>query len=102
MKTKYEIEKVLVLSTGHITEKDAGTLDKIIDEVQPGPIVYGFPYGYYIYVGSEVKEKIKDAKKAGLSKYFCNLFAIAHSLNCQYIKLDADGPAMDNLPLFNW
>ena len=99
--TEYEIEKVLVLSTGHITLEDSHRLDL---EDRANVIVYAYEYGWYIWVGSNetFTDQLLGARAEGFSAAFCNLLTLAHSRGCCYLKLDCDGPLREDLPHFDW
>lgn len=102
MSAKYEIEKVLVLSTAHITKTDNTILLRNKRSRNPDKLtVYHYEYGYSIYVG-DVTDRIREASENGLSKEFQALLKLAHSLKCKYLDLDCDGLVMDNLPQFSW
>lgn len=102
MSKKYEFEKVLVLSTGHMLKSDSELLDK---EDRPSLVAYPYDYGHYIWVGIDddsFENNFEGAIADGFSEAFLNLLRLAHRMNCPYLKLDCDGPIMDDLPKFDW
>jgi len=98
---EYEIEKVLVLSTGHVTLEDSHRLDL---KDRANVIVHDYEHGWYIWVGSDepFSDQLLRARAEGYSAAFCNLMTLAHSLGCSYLKLDCDGPLREDLPKFDW
>lgn len=87
----YEIEKTLVLSTGHIKKSDA---DKLTKEGQL--TVWQSQFGFILYTGYD-----KTAYQH-YSIHLRYLIKLARSLGCSYLKLDADGELNDNLECFDW
>ena len=97
-KQKYEIERTLVLSTGHITSQDDEMLTK--GEL-PSPSVDPFSFGYRIYIGTET-DPYQECAASGLSAALAALMVLAREQRCTWLKLDADGPLRDDLPKFDW
>jgi hypothetical protein len=97
-KTPHEVERVLVLSTGHITHNDSKLLDK---KVIPCTC---YDFGYLLYVGDKVThaECREDWVGSGISVALYHLFFVAREQHCTWLKLDADGPLRDDLPRFEW
>ena len=96
----WEMEKVWVVSTGHITNND----DIILSRAAP----HGwdkYPYGYMIPLCTEhgeVMEQDLDFVKLGFSAAFLYLLKHARKLKADMIKLDSDGPTYKTLIQFNW
>ena len=101
-------DKVLDISTTHITKKD----EKLLRKDGKGKaiatlVVYPYLYGYLVYVEdiSGTKNLLKEAQridKEGYSTEIINIFNWARSLKCSYIKLDGDGIEYEDLPTFDW
>ena len=89
------IEKTLVISTGHITEKDIYILDHK-NEYSSTVIQHPNGYGTIIHIHSDIKIS------SNFSKEFKNIIKIALNLNCQWINFDCDGEIYEELPLFEW
>lgn len=70
-----EINRYLVLSTGHITQADAQQLEADAHAKDE--------YGYWLYID----EGFKD-----LSESFQKCAALTKKCRCQYLRLDCDGP----------
>lgn len=105
MKQKYEIQKVLVLSTGHIPMKDMEALYEDADKVIgiPTLIVDPFRYGFYIYVNLDENEpKVEDEANWPYSEALKKLIKLARSLDCNYLKFDQDGEIYEDLEEFDW
>lgn len=100
-----EIQKMLIVSTAHISKDDNEILGTFGEP--DGPmclIVDPYPYGYIVWIGTysgdeEYPGQIKDE---GLSDEFISLMELAEQLGCEYLKLDRDGPIYDDLPTFEW
>ena len=89
-----EIEKTLVASTVHIEQDDIDTLN--IDEAWR---LNPYEYGIIIYIGDEESINVFSSDYSeGLN--LLTLFAV--SLNCQYLKLDPDGPIYEEFPQYDW
>lgn len=93
----YEIERTLVLSTGHITIHDNNLLKHNSD-------VMADEFSYTIRLGDPLDfwYTLLEFSNKGYSAALCNLLKLAGKLKCQYLKLDADGPLRDDLPQFKW
>ncbi len=95
--TKFEIQKILVISTAHITLKDNKHLE--YDAIFPDKaklIVDKFNYGYYICVSNN------PIKNEFYSDAVWNLIQLAKDQGCQYLKLDRDGQIYNELEKFDW
>ena len=110
-----EIEKNLVVSTGHITKEDDKLLTKENDLLERAEklsmktvvelVVHPQPYdyGYYICTVEKLSERdVTAMKKFGYSDALINLLKISHDNNCSFLKLDRDGKVYDELPTFKW
>ena len=86
---KFEICKMLTISTCHITEKTSFLLDKNADNVPP--VYKKGNYGWFVYVGDIDYEIPEDLKKC------CEL---AINNGCDWLCLDCDGPVVDVLETF--
>lgn len=98
-----EIQKIMVMSTAHITERDNETLS-----------IRSFPFevevlasecGYMIYVGSDpalLENHIVDFINADLSDSFIKLALFAQANLCAWLHLDRDGPVILGFQEFDW
>lgn len=101
---EYEIQRYLVVSTGHISKMDSKGLDWewSDDNIDLNHlhklIVYKFEYGWILWI--DTKLIFSDYK--GYSPAFKHLIKLAKKNKCQYLKIDRDGPEYDGLTLFDW
>lgn len=91
-----EINKMLTLSTCHITEETANRLSKDPDDNNLGLCVYPKAgYGYYIAVTDDItEENLPDDLK--------RVIRFAAFMDCQTLCLDCDGSVCDFLPTYDW
>lgn len=100
-----EIQKMLVVSTAHISKDDNFILSTFGDAGGPTCLVVDqYPYGYIVWVGSYSSDEDYPVQivNEGMSKEFIALMELAEQLDCEYLKVDADGPIYDDLPTFEW
>lgn len=108
MDTEYEIQHMLVLSTGHIREKDKIILEMIAEseEYPDAFIVFDQDYGFLISICQESLEdaeaELRMREEYQLSDEFIHLLHLAISLDCNFLMLDRDGIEYPNLPVFDW
>lgn len=86
--TTYEIQKTLCVSTGHITEEEAGKLTRMGLEIEQSQ------YCYVLYC------EMPDGNEYSLE--IQNLMSLARDLDCSWLKLDRDGPVLKDFPVFEW
>ncbi len=87
----YEIQRILVLSTGHITSNE---MDALHQGPVEGPLKWRDPYGVGLVV-----------LKTGWVDFGPNVAAclkLARSLGCEKLNFDMDGPTVADLPTFDW
>lgn len=110
---KLEIEKMLVLSTNHIPEKDINNL--VNEEKQDYPYSrFSTGYGVMIALVSDMElperdnsiDFIKGGKNPAwckcFSKEFIEILRIAKEKGCMWINFDRDGTEIEGLPTFDW
>lgn len=101
-----EIERNLVVSTGHITKEDDKLLRNAVEDPSQCLLtLYGHEYGYYIHVGDDeqiVKGTVNQSLKEGYSEDFTNLLLCAFKLKAHFLKLDSDGTIYEDLPIHEW
>jgi hypothetical protein len=89
------IEKMLVLSTAHITEKTKDWLEQLPEAF----IVYPKEeYGFFI----PLWEGILKEKKGEIPNELHNIMVYAKKKDCDWIMLDRDAFIIDDLPLYEW
>lgn len=84
----YEIDKVLVLSTGHLTQETMMWVDSAWYANENGAFLYVSPNAD-LFLKDE-PEDLKAPKE------------LARRLDCRWIKFDRDGPQLDDLPFYEW
>lgn len=89
-----EINKMLTVSTGHISKETAELLDK--DNIY-GLVVYQKDeYGWFIFLSEE------DDYYAGIPDELLKLIKFAKDLGCSWLCLDRDGDVLEYLEVFDW
>jgi hypothetical protein len=88
-----EIERMLVLSTRHLTEHTCNT----ILPVWTGPAWEKTEYGWFVYANIEdiSAEPPEDLRQ-------CIRYAQNPGVSCDWIMFDRDGPTVDELPTYDW
>ena len=90
------IEKMLDISTAHVTEHDTELLNN--DDT---PIVaYKYEFGHFVCINDELT--IKELLDYGYTQEFCTIVGIALENECSLIKLDGDGIIYQDLKTFEW
>ena len=99
---KLEIEKNLVVSTGHISKDDNDRLETdSSSNLTPDLVIYKYQYGFFIFISDELEESI-DRLRSNYTEALCNLLTLAKANGCRYLKLDRDGQTFPELPVFDW
>lgn len=88
-----EIERCLVLSTAHLSEKDVNRLDTLWNDGFP---VMKFREGFNV-VASWDNQYYK-----GFSPSFKKLLDLARSNNCKWLLFDRDGDAIEGYKVYEW
>jgi hypothetical protein len=93
---KFEIHKTLILSTGHVTRETAKLLE---GGNVSGHMADWSTYGWVIWAkadnhGGPQHHAIPDDLQHTLD--------FARALDCEYLRLDSDGPRIDFLPYWEW
>lgn len=92
------IDKILTLSTAHITEEDAKYLGKE-ESFSVGD--FGFGFFMFTYIGRDIDELSEWCPKQ-YSIAFKNILKHARKKNCRYICLDCDADVIEDLQVFDW
>lgn len=91
---KLEIEKALVLSTGHVSKATAQLLPNGI----PNVIAYSKgPYGWLIYTDPDMNQD-----SSGVPAELVRLLEVAQEHDCVWLMLDRDGTVEESLSTFDW
>ena len=94
-----EIDRVLTVSTCHMSQQDSHVLRNHINEICP-LVSYKYEEGDFIIL-NDIEEKLPEIKKH-FSSSFVGLILLAQKHDCQILRLDRDGPVYDDLPTFVW
>ena len=90
-KQKFEIERILSVSTSYIRSK------KLIDRLSYEDAPYDNDYGCILHVN---KEDTFDWKE--LSEELAQLSKLCRKNHCCWLLLDRDGPKIDGIKTYNW
>ena len=90
---KIEIEKTLVIGTGHIREEDNRWLASL-DKDQVDLVLDKFEYGWRIKITDEIDLRIP--------KPIQDCIGFGRSHNCDWIAIDRDGLQYEGLEVFDW
>lgn len=96
---EHEFAKELVLSTGHLTDKELDLLDSY-----PVTHVTGLDYGYLVWIPEVVcfdEQSYPYNLAPRLLPNLLNIILYANSLDCQWVRLDTDGPKVAKLKYFS-
>lgn len=91
-----EIQKMITLSTAHITEQTAKLLDKEPEENNMAISVYKkSEYGWFLPIESISYDTVpfQDLKK---------VIEFAKDHGCSWLCLDCDGPMLEYLDTYKW
>ncbi len=93
-----EIEKILVVSTGHITWKDNERLQTMAED-SDYPVL---STDYYYLINLLYFEE--EENNEGWSEDFVSLIIFSRQFRDKftYLKLDRDGPVLDEFAVFDW
>ncbi len=97
---KYEIERVLVLSTGHMTYADSLRLAGV-PYYPYWLVVHDLEYGWDVHVVKGV-EQLAELQQYNWSPAFVGCMLKAAELGCDWLKFDQDGPVYESLPQHEW
>jgi hypothetical protein len=118
---KLNLYKVLDISTKHITHPDALKLrtdawenrdtnepDPFVNVRVPGPIVYGYKHGYFVYCFDDPDnpEILTDTIDRLLGRCYgedlINIVKFAARQGCKFVNVDQDGPVYEEFPQHDW
>ena len=99
---KLEIEKILVLSTGHISLEDNERLTVTTRGCgKESFTVHTHDNGFRVQVNLFFSEDLEQMY-AGFSSGFVKCMMLAFINDCEWINFDSDGPTFDFLHTYNW
>lgn len=89
-----EFDRTLVLSTEHISPATSTWLDTgRTEDTYPG-LLADYYAGWILWAEESPHESYPDDLKA--------IFAFARSHGCNFVRLDQDGPTIEELPYHDW
>lgn len=120
--TPLQIDKLLDVSTCHITQADS---EKLAQDAREGDttarrdglplaqgakvppfIVYEYAEGFRVWTGFDdeeyLKDTLKEGREAGYSEALLNLIKVASDNECRFLLLDRDGQNYEQFPEFDW
>lgn len=94
LRQRFEIERILVATTAHITREEARKLD--LGNYSRGDT------GWLIYVNhpSDYRSQIPEISQP--SEGLAGAIAQARALGCAYLLLDRDADALEGVPTYDW
>lgn len=99
-KTNLEIDKMLTLSTAHITKETADLLERevkyLLDKI-PLAIYNKAEFGWFIHVPDEYY-----LEKELVPNDLLECVNIAIKYNCKWLCLDCDGLIIPELKIYDW
>jgi hypothetical protein len=98
------IEKVLVISTAHVSYDDKVMLEDLA-ETKPKARIFDTEYGFIIKVYPKSEYTEEDDQKLrddGMSEAFIDLLKFCRKHDCPLLHLDCDADTIEDLPTFDW
>lgn len=100
--SRLDIEKMLTLSTAHITEETSGKLETEPNTDDMSLCVYEkAEYGFFIYIDENVIRRIADNDNA-IPEDLRACLKLAIDNDCKVLCLDCDGIEVDELQTYEW
>lgn len=92
---KYDITKMITISTAHIKESTTSFLDETL-------LLPVYPSDYFYTIWIEDDTEYYDTFKNAIPKDLWDCIMFAHNLGCQWLRLDGDGEIVGELPVYEW
>ena len=92
---KYDITKMVTISTAHIKESTTSFLDETL-------LLPVYPSDYFYTIWIEDDTEYYDTFKNAIPKDLWDCIMFAHNLGCQWLRLDGDGEIVGELPVYEW
>ncbi|CAB4892370.1 unannotated protein [freshwater metagenome] len=92
--------RYLDTTTGHLPEGEATALrESTIEHI----VADAYEYGWWVWVPpARVVDGDEREELRAEAPCLLNLIDYARAQGCDYLRLDADGAAIDGLPTFQW
>jgi hypothetical protein len=88
--TSLEIDRMLTCCSSHVTQEDSEIL-----EIPNGELVsHPYEYGWLVWTGNGFRPELSEAAN--------KLLDFARKHGCEWLRIDGDGPTIDNLETFSW
>ena len=97
--SKPEIKKVLVISTGHLTEFTNSVM--VMEKGEIGLVYYPIEHGYVLILPPKITEWLK-AEGWTAPRCIVDIVRRAKRLGCDWVRLDCDGEVLDGLTYYEW
>jgi hypothetical protein len=101
------IEKMMCLSTGHVTQQTAEDIGSLFNLGVPpkwAQRMVAYPhgeYGWLICIAGDTVDHI-DLVNDGVPEELYGVMKHAHAHDCEWILFDRDAELIDELPSFDW
>lgn len=91
------IRPVLDLRTQHLPER----YSQLGLRGQPGVVAYDLPYGWLLWVPTDVEAHYRDCGEVTAGEVL-TVLRFARSHGCDFVLFDADGDLCEGLPAWDW
>lgn len=97
----FHISRMLTVSLGHASyELQMDMQNNGLTNKLGGVTVYRYEYGYEIHAKPCRTEEEWESWLTGIDPRLHRMLRIAHEQQCSILRLDEDGPAIEDLPVF--
>lgn len=100
---KYEIQNTLIVSSLHIPYEESEFLTQMADHSE---VWASYEYGWIIWIpgigSAEDQPTFFQNVVSGYPPNIANLMRLASNLDCEFLKIDNDGPVYSDLPTWDW
>lgn len=83
---------MLTVSSAHVTKRDGEKMSQ-----WEWPVIMKGEFGS-IFLTMKVAKRISGK----YSKHLHSLLRLARDNDCEYLRVDADGPVLEGFPVFDW
>jgi len=92
---QYEIQNTLIISSSHINEEESIFLDQ-----GGNPVWASYAHGWTLWIPDdrEFFQQIAENYPTNIA----TLMHLAKSLDCEFLRIDSDGPVYKGLPTWEW
>lgn len=97
--SKYDIERVLIASTAHITEEENSWLRLMSESPQGQPLAYEYGFEFWVPPADILDDVMEEYD---YPENVVRLIKKASELGCAYLKIDVNGLFYDEFPIYDW